>query len=57
MQAKVRQMILEEEQKARELEQQIAEMQGKDLCHQQSAIALNQNLHRPHVLAFAPAAF
>jgi hypothetical protein len=57
MQAKVRQMILEEEQKARELEQKIAEMQGKDLCHQQSAIALNQNLHRPHVLAFAPAAF
>jgi hypothetical protein len=29
MQAKVRQMILDEEQKARELEQEIALMQGK----------------------------
>jgi hypothetical protein len=34
MQSKVKQIILEEEQKARELEQQIAEMQGEDL-HQQ----------------------
>jgi hypothetical protein len=57
MQAKVRRMILEEEQKARELEHQIAEMQGEDLCHHQPAVALNQNLHHPHVLAFAPAAF
>jgi hypothetical protein len=30
MQAKVRQMILDEEQKARELEQHIVEMQGED---------------------------
>jgi hypothetical protein len=29
MQAKVRQMILDEEQKAREMEQQIAQMQGE----------------------------
>jgi hypothetical protein len=33
MQAKVRQMILDEEQKARELEQQIADMQGEDQYH------------------------
>jgi hypothetical protein len=30
MQTKVRQMIIDEEQKAKELEQQIAEMQGED---------------------------
>jgi hypothetical protein len=35
MQAKVRQMILDEEQKARELEQQIADMQGEDSHHMQ----------------------
>jgi hypothetical protein len=35
MQAKVRQMILDEEQKARELEQQITDMQGKDPYHMQ----------------------
>jgi hypothetical protein len=35
MQAKVREMVLEEEQKARELEQQIAEMQAEDPCHRQ----------------------
>jgi hypothetical protein len=33
MQAKVRQMILDEEQKARELEQQIADMQGEGPYH------------------------
>jgi hypothetical protein len=33
MQAKVRQMILGEEQKAKELEQQITEMQGEDPHH------------------------
>jgi hypothetical protein len=33
MQAKVRQMILDEEQKAKELEQQITEMQGEDPHH------------------------
>jgi hypothetical protein len=33
MQAKVRQMILDEEQKARELKQQIADMQGEDSHH------------------------
>jgi hypothetical protein len=42
MQAKVRQMILDEEQKAKELEQQIADMQGEG--HHQ----LQQNpLHIP----------
>jgi hypothetical protein len=35
MQAKLRQMILEEEQKAKELEQQITETQGEDPYHQQ----------------------
>jgi hypothetical protein len=35
MQAKVRQMILDEEQKAKELEQQIVDMQGEDPHHQQ----------------------
>jgi hypothetical protein len=35
MQAKVRQMILDEEQKARELEQQITEMQGEGPYHMQ----------------------
>jgi hypothetical protein len=34
MQAKVRQMILDEEQKARKLEQQITEMQDEDPLHQ-----------------------
>jgi hypothetical protein len=33
VQAKVRQMILDEEQKARELEQQIAYMQGEGSHH------------------------
>jgi hypothetical protein len=47
MQAKVRHMILEKEQKARELEQQIMELQGEDPCHQQPALALNLNLHHP----------
>jgi cytochrome c5 len=57
MQAKVRQMILEEEQKARELEQQIIEMQGEDPCHQQQAPALNLNPRHPQIPAFAPATF
>jgi hypothetical protein len=35
MQAKVRQMILDEEQKARELEQQIVDMQGEGPHHMQ----------------------
>jgi hypothetical protein len=35
MQAKVRQMILDEEQKARELQHQIAYMQGKGSQHMQ----------------------
>jgi hypothetical protein len=35
MQAKVRQMILDEEQKARELQQQIAYMQGEGPYHMQ----------------------
>jgi hypothetical protein len=33
MQAKVKQMILDDEQKAKELEQQIADMQGEDPHH------------------------
>ena len=33
MQAKVRQMVLDEEQKARELEQQIVDMQGEGPYH------------------------
>jgi hypothetical protein len=33
MQAKIRQMILDEEQKARKLEQQIANIQGEGLYH------------------------
>jgi hypothetical protein len=37
MQAKVRQMILDEEQKARELEQQIADMQGEGSHHMQQS--------------------
>ena len=49
MHAKVRQMILDEEQKARELEQQIAYMQGKD-CHQ-----LQKNA--PYIPAAAPTTF
>jgi hypothetical protein len=57
MQAKVMQVIVEEEQKARELEQQIAEMHGEDLYHQQQAHALKLNPHHPHIPAFAPAAF
>jgi hypothetical protein len=57
MQAKVRQMILEEEQKSRELEQQIAEIQGKDPYHQQHAPAFNINPRLPHMPAFALAAF
>jgi hypothetical protein len=40
-------MILEEEQKGRELKQEIAEMQGKDLCHQQPTTTLNQNIRHP----------
>jgi hypothetical protein len=36
MQAIVSQTNIEEEQKSREVEQQIAEIQGKDLCRQQS---------------------
>jgi hypothetical protein len=47
MQAKVKQMILEEEQKVRELEQQIIEMQGEDPCHQQQALVLNLNPRHP----------
>ena len=35
MQAKIRQMILDEEQKAQELEQQIANMQGEGPYHMQ----------------------
>jgi hypothetical protein len=35
MQAKVRKKILDEEQKARELEQQIADMQGEGPYHMQ----------------------
>jgi hypothetical protein len=35
MQAKIRQMILDEEQKAQELEQQIANMQGEGPYHLQ----------------------
>jgi hypothetical protein len=57
MQAKVKQMILEEEQKARELEQQIIEMQGEDPCHQQQAPVLNLNPRHPQIPAFAPATF
>jgi hypothetical protein len=37
MQAKVRQMILDEEQKARELEQQIPDMQGEGSHHMQQS--------------------
>jgi hypothetical protein len=33
MQAKVKQMILDDEQKAKELEQQITDMQGEDPHH------------------------
>jgi hypothetical protein len=49
MQAKVRQMILDEEQNARELEQQIADMQGEH--HYQ----LQQN--SPYILVVAPTTF
>jgi hypothetical protein len=54
MKAKERQMILDEEQKARELEQEIAEMQNENPHQQQPAVAANQNFRLP---AFAPAAF
>jgi hypothetical protein len=57
MQAIVSQMNIEEEQKSRELEQQIAEIQDKDLCRQQPAVPLNQNLRHPHVPAFTLTAF
>jgi hypothetical protein len=49
MQAKVRQMILDEEQKARELEQQVADMQGEGR-HQ-----MQQN--SPYIPAMAPTTF
>jgi hypothetical protein len=57
LQAKVKQMILEEEQKIRELEQQIAEMQGEDPYHQQQTPVLNLNPCHPHIPTFVPAAF
>jgi hypothetical protein len=57
MQAKERQIAQEEEQKAKELEQQIDEMLGEDLCHQQRAATLNLNLRLLHVPTFALAAF
>jgi hypothetical protein len=49
MQAKVRQMILDEEQKARELEQQITDMQGEG--HHQ----IQQN--SPYIPITAPTTF
>jgi hypothetical protein len=52
MQAKVRQMILDEEQKAKELEQHITEMQGEDPHHQRQDP--DYHLHMP---VPAPATF
>jgi hypothetical protein len=52
MQVRVRQQIMDEEEKARALEQEIAEMQREDLPHQQPAGAANQNInhfHRPAI--------
>ena len=49
MQARVRQMILDEEQKAKELEQQIIDMQGGDPHHHQQ--------NHVHILVLALAAF
>jgi hypothetical protein len=49
MQAKVRQMILDEEQKARELEQQIADMQGEGSHHMQQ--------NPPHILVITRTTF
>jgi hypothetical protein len=45
MQARARQIILDEEQKSRELEQEIADLQREDPRHQQPTGATNQNLH------------
>ena len=53
MQAIVSQMNIEEEQKSRELEQQIAEIQGKDLCRQPVAeepLWLSVALAIPYIL-------
>jgi hypothetical protein len=52
MQAKVRQVILDEERKARELEQHIVEMQGEDFLHQRQ-----DPEHRLHMLVPALATF
>jgi hypothetical protein len=52
MQVKVSQMILDEEQKAKELEQQIAEMQGEDPIHQRQDPG-----HRFRMPVRAPATF
>jgi hypothetical protein len=53
MQAKVRQMILDEEQNARELEQQIADMQGEQHYQLQQnspyILALLHHNSRPHL--------
>jgi hypothetical protein len=57
MQARVRQMIIDEEQKDKALEQEIAEMQREDPRHQQPASAANHNIHHFHRPTFAPAAF
>jgi hypothetical protein len=47
MQAKVRQMILDEEQKVRELEQQIVDMQGEG-SHQMLELSLHTSHHSNH---------
>jgi hypothetical protein len=57
IQARVRHLILDEEQKARELEQEIPKMQHEDTHHQQSVDVAYQNIQHFHRSTFTPATF
>jgi hypothetical protein len=57
MHARVRQLIMDEEEKARALEQEIAEMQREELPHQQSVGTANQNIYHFHQPSTAQVAF
>jgi hypothetical protein len=57
MHARVRQLIMDAEEKARALEQEIGEMQRKELPHQQSVDVANQNIYHFHQPSTAQVAF